>query len=504
MDFEDFIATYGDINDKSTGKIVKLKLNGAQRQVVDYLEECRLNKLPCRLLILKSRQLGISTVLLHYFTWYLIFHCKRETFLSLCHNKQLSKTFVNSMVEIYTRYNKEAKPKPTGESILSDASGNQLIYSSAKNFNSTRGYNIALAHLSESAFWHSKSSDWSEEVIRSVMGSVGNRPGTIVVLESTSDGKNNYFYKMWLDSVAGVISYKPLFLSWNLCEYYSKPLSESDVKWSDKLSRKEKKMHEAGITIEQLNWYRAKRKEFQDEVSFLREYPSTADECFTSANNNIFTNKEISYYRKLSRKGKTTSGDFLLWHDCDSERKYRYFVVVTIAGRLDESKFNVISSWRITSDNVLTLCCEKRYVSDIDSLILDSIFIARHYCNAMLIVETNNLNIEGFSSIDYYTRKLSKKYLRLYSRDGAIGYNNSIKRKMRGLLNFRQRIREKTILDYNKMMVNEMKGFILDGDELKHSIDSTDELIASRLILCDIIDEMGPIKPPLNPNDFLL
>ena len=160
MDFEDFIATYGDINDKSTGKTVKLKLNGAQRQVVDYLEECRLNKLPCRLLILKSRQLGISTVLLHYFTWYLIFHCKRETFLSLCHNKQLSKTFVNSMVEIYTRYNKQSKPKPTGESILSDASGNQLIYSSAKNFNSTRGYNIALAHLSESAFWHSKSSDW--------------------------------------------------------------------------------------------------------------------------------------------------------------------------------------------------------------------------------------------------------------------------------------------------------------------------------------------------------
>ena len=107
MNFEDFCATHGEISDKATGNKVALKLNGAQRHVVHYLEKCRVAGIPCRLLILKSRQLGISTVLQYYFTWLLLFHCEMETFLSLCHNKQLSLSFINSMMKIYTSYNKD-------------------------------------------------------------------------------------------------------------------------------------------------------------------------------------------------------------------------------------------------------------------------------------------------------------------------------------------------------------------------------------------------------------
>ncbi len=516
QDFVKFCSQYGVISDKSSGEKVTLKLNEAQRYVLDYLEQCRMSKAPCRLLILKSRQLGISTLLQYYFTWLLMFHCEMETFLSLCHNKQLSKSFVSNMISIYTRVNHDLKPQKVDDSILCDKRGNNLIYASAKNYNSIRGYNVGIAHLSESAFWHSKSSDWSEEVIRSVMGSVGTRPGSFVVLESTSDGRNNYFYRLWCDSMSGMTSYHPIFLSWNLCEYYSKSLNDDDLEEMKTLTPREEKLLSEGYTMEQLNWYRHKRREFQDDASFLREFPCTADESFTMSSNLVFSNEEIEQCETMISSSKlvdfTKSHDgkivchhgfsYNQWFDLsDKQHLMRFFVVVTIGACYDESKANVITCWSMSSDT-LNLCLERRYISDIDTLIDDSIMVARYYCNAMLIVEVNSMNRLGMSSKEYYMRKLKKRYTRLFIQDGNIGYSLSHKRKLRGLFSFRRRLREKKINDHSNLLVEEMKNFVMEDEELTASYESHDDVLLCRLILCDVLDEIGPLNQVLNPKDF--
>lgn len=517
MDFEKFCATYGEISDKSTGAKIKLKLNGAQRCVFEYLEKCRLSNVPCRLLVLKSRQLGISTLLQYYFTWLLLYHCELETFLSLCHNKQLSKSFVNSMASIYSRVDKEKKPHSVGDNVLEDHKGNHLIFASAKNYNSTRGYNIGIAHLSESAFWHSKTSDWSEEVIRSVMGSVGNRKGTFVVMESTSDGKNNFFYRLWRDSIAGLTSYYPMFLSWNLCEYYAKTLSDRDKEELKSLSPKELSLIDNGISYEQLNWYRSKRKEFQDESSFLREFPSSADESFAMSSNDVFTHDEIEIYSNMAREGHLidishgVNGDlishsgsnFVQWIDIEDVKGIgRFFVVVTIGSSVSETQPNVITCWTIQENDVIKLCLERRYICDLDELIKDSILVARYYKNAMLIVEVNNLNRLGLSSKEYYIRKLKKNYSRLYQQEGNIGYSLSYKRKLRGLFAFRRRLKENKIVDYSELMIDEMKNFVMEDEDVTATIDSHEDVLLCRFILCDLLEIIGPFRPPLDPRTF--
>lgn len=514
MDFEKFCETYGLISDKSTGEKIKLKLNGAQRCVYEYLEKCRVNKFPCRLLILKSRQLGISTLLQYYFTWLLIYHCEMENFLSLCHNKQLSESFINNMINIYSRYNKEYKPKRTGTNVLEDFKGNHLLYGSAKSYNSTRGYNISVAHMSESAFWHSKSSDWSQDVIRSVMGSVGNRGGTFVVMESTSDGKNNYFYKLWQDSINGLTGYYPIFLGWQLCEYYSCPVDGK----LENITEREKNLLENGYSQEQIMWYRNKRKEFQDESSFLREFPCTAEESFSNSSNEVFSKEELSLYERMIKDGKYIDftmaqngdlvchdgNDFTQWQDRYIDRHHlHYFVVVTIGSCIDESKYNVITCWSLQNGDEIELCLERRFLCDIDELIEQSIVVAKYYYNAMLIVEVNSLNRLGMSMKDYYIRKLRQKYFKLFIQDGNVGYMMSHKRKLRGLFAFRRRLKANHIKDYSKYMLEEMENYVIQDEEISAAIDCHDDVLLCRLILNDILDDFGPQRPPINPNEIL-
>lgn len=516
MEFEEFCATYGEISDKSTGKKSTLVLNGAQRAVLAELESCRKGNRPCRLLILKSRQLGISTLLQYYFTWLLLYHCELETFLSLCHNKQLSKSFITTMMKIYMRVNKDNVPHTVSESVMEDSRGNMLMWGSAKNYNAVRGTNIGIAHLSESAFWHSKSSDWSEEVIRSVMGSVGNRPGTFVVMESTSDGKNNYFYKLWIDSLSGITSYKPIFLCWNLVEYYRKELSDEDRKQLQRLTERETQLVKEGYTLEQLNWYRAKRREFQDEASFLREFPCNAEESFSSSSNVVFSDVEIEECEKHVRRGSLIDlvklddkvikinlvTNYTQWIDVHEGSKKRYFVVVTIGGCVDDSKHNVITCWSWREGDVLELALEKRYVCSLDELIEDSINVARYYDHARLVVEVNTLNKLGLSSKEYYIRKLKKRYSRLFLEDGNVGYMMSYKSKLRGLFSFKRRLREGKIIEHSSIAVEEMKNFVMEEEGVSAGIDSHDDTLLCRLILCDVVDELGPLTAPLNPKEF--
>lgn len=518
MDFEKFCADYGVISDKASGEKTSLKLNGAQRCVLEHLEKCRMGNLPCRLLILKSRQLGISTLLQYYFTWLLLFHCEMETFLSLCHNKQLSKSFVSNMKDIYVRYDKDSKLQKVSDNVWQAPNGNNIIFGSAKTYNSMRGYNIGIAHLSESAFWHSNTSDWSEGVIRGVMGSVGNRGGTFVVMESTSDGRNNFFYKLWRDSVAGMTSYHPLFLSWNLCEYYSRALSESDRQELKTLSSREQSLVASGYSLEQINWYRHKRKEFQEDSSFLREFPCSAEESFEMSSKRVFGDEEIAYYKAHVKDGSLVDlstrddgtllchpgGSFTQWNDVENDRhRVRYFVVVAIGGTVDQSRYNVISCWSLRDCVELELCLERRYVCDIDTLIDDSIKTCRYYNNAKLIVEVNSLNRMGMSSKDYYIRKLTHRYPRLFVQDGNIGYSISRMRKLRGLLAFRRRLREGLVMDYSRDMLAEMEDFVMEDEELCASHDSHDDVLLCRLILNDVLDEIGPFTPVIKVEEMI-
>ena len=68
-DFEYWCATCVTILDKMSGKFVKFKLNRPQRRILQVLESQRLANKPLRLIMLKARQWGGSTLVQIYMIW---------------------------------------------------------------------------------------------------------------------------------------------------------------------------------------------------------------------------------------------------------------------------------------------------------------------------------------------------------------------------------------------------------------------------------------------------
>ena len=68
-DFEYWAARCVKIKDKLSGKLVPFRLNRPQRRVLSMLEEQRRGGRPIRMIMLKARQWGGSTLMQMYMAW---------------------------------------------------------------------------------------------------------------------------------------------------------------------------------------------------------------------------------------------------------------------------------------------------------------------------------------------------------------------------------------------------------------------------------------------------
>ena len=85
-----------------------------------------------------------------------------------------------------------------------------------------------MAHLSEVAFWGEGDHDVAEKIVRSVAGSIALLPDTLIVMESTADGDDNYFHTEWQRAVRGESDKEAVFVPWYEIEIYRKELADSE------------------------------------------------------------------------------------------------------------------------------------------------------------------------------------------------------------------------------------------------------------------------------------
>ena len=86
-DFEYWAAKCVKIKDKLTGRDVPFVLNRPQRRVLGVLEEQRLAGRPLRLIMLKARQWGGSTLVQMYMAWIQCTQCRNWHSLICAHVK---------------------------------------------------------------------------------------------------------------------------------------------------------------------------------------------------------------------------------------------------------------------------------------------------------------------------------------------------------------------------------------------------------------------------------
>ncbi len=292
-DFELWCRECVTVTDKLTGAPVPFVLNAPQRRVAAIMERQRQAGRPVRLIMLKARQWGGSTLVQMYMAWMQLVRRTGWNSLICGHVKDAAaniRGMYSLLLRHYPAHLKGDKPgewsftpfeKSANVNIIA-ARDCRVALASAFAPNAVRGGNYQMAHLSEVAFWGEGDHDVAEKIVRSVAGSIALLPDTLIVMESTADGDDNYFHTDWQRAVRGESDKEAVFVPWYEIEIYRKELADSERREvAESLDSYEKWLLGLdGVSLEAAAWYHDKRREYSTHEQMMAEYPSTPEEAF--------------------------------------------------------------------------------------------------------------------------------------------------------------------------------------------------------------------------------
>lgn len=280
------------------GKVVPFELNHAQQQLWQAIKKQTRAGLPIRIIILKARQLGMSTMVQAYLLWKAVMKpghnglvvahqedSAAELFRKIELMYRLLPSNLHSELEGIKETSRQGKKLGFGGEL------NTLLYvDTANNPALGRGQTFQHVHLSEMAFYNKP-----DEIMFGLNMSVPNEPGTTIIIESTANGMGNYFHGMWDSAVDGESSYIPLFLPWTDDPDYRKEPGEGFA--PTKVERQLKR--EYGVDNAQLAWRRRTIMDGcdGDELKFRQENPINPQEAFLISGLPYFNRDAMKFYR---------------------------------------------------------------------------------------------------------------------------------------------------------------------------------------------------------------
>lgn len=288
---QDFIQEFFKIKDKQ-GDLIPLKFNSSQQKFYNMLKETYGNK-PSRFIILKARQLGISTFTEAFITFMTMFNPNTNSVI-MAHLAESASAIFNMTKLFISELPSGMQPKQkysNAKEIVFDANENGLKSSIRVMVASdaTRGSTYKFAHLSEVAFW-----EHPEDALLALNQAVPMTDDSLIVMESTANGFN-YFYNLWQDAVNGRNDYTPIFFPWYVDPLYVRKYDgftltpyEKDIK------------EKYNLTLDQLQWRRwcIANNCGNDELKFRQEYPITPEEAFITSGTSIFNTEIILEHMK--------------------------------------------------------------------------------------------------------------------------------------------------------------------------------------------------------------
>lgn len=447
-----------NIKHKLTGEMVPFILNYAQRQLLLKLEEMRISGRPIRLVLLKARQWGGSTLVQLYIAWIQMRVMKGWYAIIIAQTKDTArriKAMYEKAVEEMPAFLYDAKSLKfapyhgsANDSIVVNEKDiplrdNVITVASYENYESTRGLDYAMAHFSEVAYWRTTPNKTAEKVITNIDGNISLMPNTLQVIESTANGQAGYFYDEYRLAKKEYTNRKALFVPFywienDMLEFATdkeKELFAAELilnKDSDTAPSETREsgqylwsLWEKGATLEHINWYIAKRKSFHDHGSMAQEAPSDDIECFVYSGANIFSpyivatlrNKYVKeplwYGYLLEQNGKLRfnsrnkdNSELRVWRKPDSlETEHQYVVAVDIGGRSEKADFSCITVIdrmpKLLEGGCLEVVARWRGHMRYDRVASLAVKVARYYKNALLVFESNTFDRKKAESRDY-------------------------------------------------------------------------------------------------------
>jgi hypothetical protein len=156
-----------------------------------------------------------------------------------------------------------------------------------------RGGTLSALHLSEAAMYV------DDTIFTAMISSVSKGPGSIIVIESTANGREGpgeAFAEYWDEAVAGRNGYIPNFASWLDDPAFIRPAEEAEDAPADELE-KELMAPPFNATLEQIAWMR--RTKADDcrniESKFLQDFPHCPEVAFQVSGSPAFPREELAY-----------------------------------------------------------------------------------------------------------------------------------------------------------------------------------------------------------------
>ncbi len=298
-----WMETCATILDRA-GQLITPRVNSFQQRVIDIYRWCRQEKIPCRIIILKPRRKGSSTVSLAIGYTHLRNHMGYGAILG----DDLGTTA--KLMECWTRYVETDRFNHWGnfpkQNRREFSHGSKVREETANDPRAGMGGDIHFLLASEAAHYRSKGKTSGEYVMQSIMNSVPNLPQSVVIMESTPNGAQGVFYQTWQaaadfeDFKAGRQGngYIRVFAPWFEFEDSAAPITPeeaanlmADLDGQNQYAGERELVDRYQVPPAKLKW----RRQVIDSPAcngdprkFLQEYPTDAITCFLQSGQNRF------------------------------------------------------------------------------------------------------------------------------------------------------------------------------------------------------------------------
>lgn len=279
--------------------------NEHQVRIIAVLIDDWLNGKPVRDIILKARQLGITTILLAFWYWLI---CQTDDFVlmfiidkdpHMYEKRDMLKRWAEKVTE---RFPEAPVLVAHGGKRLVWSNRSKVLFESAQSPNPGTSEHIRAIHLSEMPKWPKGK---AQKVMKSLVPGIPDSGGTFIVNESTAEGMG-YFYRQWNrimnNQEIGRTKTRPLFLPWHLSPEYSEHPTDDcydgeqfifmndDIEvcetddYGDIVLTEEEYMEKFNLKIDQIYWRRLQIKnKFGGVITdFDQEYPTTPEHAWAA------------------------------------------------------------------------------------------------------------------------------------------------------------------------------------------------------------------------------
>lgn len=501
------------IRDKG-GNSVALRPNHCQTLVLKKLLELEEQGKPLWIILLKSRQIGGSTLMEGMLTAHCVAESNARALLA-AHQATSSKELFDRAKGMWESCPIGRKrPDPTQRMLTFPHSEGHSTFrhATAGSISGGRGMTLSALHLSEAAFFPGDS-------FTALLPTVPYHRNTILCIESTANGKDGpgeAFYRIWCDAIEGRSEFTPVFIPWTEDPECVRDATDCrDIPCDDE----EKELVKRKVRKEQIAWRRwALNSRCQGYIERLHaEYPFTWEEAFVASGDPAFTTEEIRYAEQTCQKplfegridedglhssGRTGTGVLQIWGW--PEQGHSYFIGCDAARGVEVGDFSAAVVWDGTTGEQVATFADRISAKPFAAVINR---LGRYYHNAMVNVELTGgygLHVQTVLRDDlryplfYIWRGKNDRLTRKLGV--AIGWETTFFSRERMFTAYREALRAKELIIRDKRLVEQMRNCIRK-DERIDIIHDHDDILFGALIGWVARVDYPPTGPLRQMND---